>query len=352
MKKRILKLKYVGFWDGFDEENNIATNALKKRYEVCLCDDPDFIIASVFGKDPYEYLKYDCVRILYSGEPYSPDFNIFDYAIGFDNLYMGDRYYRCPLAFLQDYSRVALSPPDKNTAINALREKKRFCNFIYGHESYQGKREELLDAIMSYKRVDCAGVYRNNMPSGKLVSRGEKCEFLYESKFTIAAESVSYPGFVTEKLIDSYYSLSIPIYYGNPDIEKEFCPESMVRWDGTKSGLDVVVNKITELDNNDELYLKMIMADRTVEDNYYNQVIEGASNFLFKIFDQPKEAAYRRLRAYSPLLHEKRLAEYYELKNESILHENNSHRVSRLIIKKTYRNLSTIIKKLSGKIGD
>ena len=89
-KKRIY---FVGFWDGWDMENNMVCSVLKKHYDIVLdANNPDYVFCSVFGV-PYQYCSYDGVRIFCSGENYSPDFNVVDYAIGYDNLTYGDRFF-------------------------------------------------------------------------------------------------------------------------------------------------------------------------------------------------------------------------------------------------------------------
>lgn len=35
--------------------------------------------------------KYDCIKIFFTGEEQSPDFNIADYAVGYDDIRFGDR---------------------------------------------------------------------------------------------------------------------------------------------------------------------------------------------------------------------------------------------------------------------
>ena len=80
MKK--LKIKFTDFWPGFDPYNNFILNKFSNKYDVEISDDPDYVIYSVFGWDFLNY--YDCVRIFFSGENVRPDFNMCDYAIGFD----------------------------------------------------------------------------------------------------------------------------------------------------------------------------------------------------------------------------------------------------------------------------
>ena len=46
---------------------------------------------------------------------------------------------------------------------------------------------------------------------------------------------------------------SIPIYWGNPEISKEFNTKSFINFHDYNT-IDDVINKIIELDNNDKLY--------------------------------------------------------------------------------------------------
>lgn len=76
--KRI-KIKFVDFYGNFNKQDNEFLDVLNERYEVVQCDEPDYIIYSGFG---YEHLHYDCIRIFFTGECQTPDFNECDYAIG------------------------------------------------------------------------------------------------------------------------------------------------------------------------------------------------------------------------------------------------------------------------------
>jgi len=322
--KRI-KIDFCGFWGGFDKAENLLTDILKERYEIEISDHPDFLIASTLGR-PFSYMDQDCVRILYTGEPLTPDFNVFDYAIGFDNISLSDsegknRYYRYPLCFyhfeqVKQHSRGLT----ELEAREALGEKRYFCNFIYGHPSAKGEREAIFDALQKYKRVESAGSFRNNMPEGKIVPfTKEKIEFLQKCKFTISCESIRYPGFVTEKLVDPFYAHSVPIYYGNPTVDTEFNPDAMINLNSF-STLEEGIERVVQIDQDDELYLKMLMAPKLISDDYLDRIYGGLKKFLFQIFDQDKEMAYRRLRFYVQKHHEDCLREYSKIYNSPEYH--------------------------------
>lgn len=312
---KTIKINFVGFWNGFNKTNNIFYNALSEKFDVEIHESPDFLFASPLGS-PLEYLKYDCVRILFTGEPLAPDFNVFDYAIGFDSIFFPgadgkNRFYRYPLCFNQ-IARVRKHTQGltRQEAEARLAEKKYFCNFIYGHRSAHGEREALLDLIQKYKRVESAGSFLNNMPDGKIVPyTEEKMEFLKQCKFTIACESISYPGFITEKIMNPFYSDSIPIYYGNPWSSTEFNSRAIINCHDYPDWQSVL-DRVIEVDRNDELYIQMLMEPRFAKEHYLEEIYQGLKDFLYDICSQDKETAYRRMRHYIQAEHESYLNEY------------------------------------------
>lgn len=331
-KKKIGFSGFEGYWPGFDQEKNLFTDILRERYEIEISDNPDYLIVSPLGA-PFSYMKYDCVRILYTGEPLIPDFNVFDYAIGFDYLTVPDiegcnRYYRFPLCFY-DVERIkAVSKGlTLQEAEDALREKKHFCSFIYGHRSARGEREEILNALQRYKRVESAGSFLNNMPDGKAVSYPEgKEKFLRLCKFTVACESVSYPGFITEKIVHPMFAGSIPIYYGNPRASEEFNPDAMILL-RNNAPFDEEIEKVIQVDQDDGKYLRMLMAPKLISDSYLDNLYDGLKQFLFHIFDQKREDAYRRLRLYIQGEHE------FFLKDYSIFYGSQEYKIMRSVLR-------------------
>lgn len=92
---KTVKVKTVDF--NFTRESNqehFIVRLLRKRYNVELSDAPDLLIYSVWGN---EHLKYQCTKLFYISEPFSPNFNECDYAIGFDPIRFGPRYLRLPV---------------------------------------------------------------------------------------------------------------------------------------------------------------------------------------------------------------------------------------------------------------
>ena len=307
---KTIKIHFTGFWENFDHNHNMFTSILRRRYNVVLdSTDPDFLICSPLGK-PYEYMRYDCPRIMYTGEFISADFTALDYFIGYDDISFGDRAFRFPLFLFNDEAVSTPSVPlSRDEAYRILKSKKYFCNYIFGHDTALGIREQILEGLSAYKRVECAGTHRNNMPNGLTFNMQSKIPFMEQCKFTIAAESVCYPGFTSEKIGHAFQTHTIPIYFGDPDIHKDFNENAFIDY-SRFSSVEELVKKVIEVDQNDDLYIEMLCQHRYNLAEYEEHIFKKLEEFLFHIFDQPREEAYRRPRFYRSYWHESYLKEY------------------------------------------
>lgn len=282
MKKKI-RIKFVDFFDGFDEANNDFMDALCERYDVELSDQPDYLFYSGFG---YEHLKYDCIRIFFTGECYTPNFNECDYAIGFDRLSFGDRYLRLPLYNIFQYKSEYEQLKNRPIFTEAdLKAKKGFCSFVVSNCFADDVRALFYDKLSKYKTVVSGGRFRNNI-GGAVV---DKKKFQSEYKFAIAFENTSYNGYCTEKLMEAFVAGTVPIYWGDPSVIKDFNPDSFINAHDFNS-FDEVVERVKEIDNDNTLYIKMQNANPLLNCNTDN----GLANFLYHFFDQDIEKANRR----------------------------------------------------------
>lgn len=262
---------------------------LRARYDVSLSDDPEYIIYSVFG---YKHLKYKGIRILYSGENILPDFNECDYAFGYDHIEIGDRYRRIPIYILFQYREAYEALFHRRVFTQEDLDKKTdFCAAVISNPLAMPQRDELFFLINDYKEISSAGKYMNNMGNvaGRRFNPREKNQFLAQCKFSLAIENQTYPGYSTEKICDSLSSYTIPIYYGDPLIGEEFNEEAFVnvhRYDTFEEAVEV----IKEIDQNDELALKMLNAEPIKKAINPDEL----RDFLYYIFDQDYDSAWRR----------------------------------------------------------
>lgn len=301
---KTIKIKFSGMGGKFDEENNFFVRTLKKRYNVVLSNNPDYLIYSVNSND---YLNYDCVRIFYTAENVVPDFNLCDYGIGFHHMTFEDRYFRYPLYLVEDFNaydgddygddlRCALN---KHNVSSNPTEKKEFCSFVYSNSDAAECRRLLFERLSEYKEVNSGGRYLNNI-GGPVIN---KREFQRKHKFVIAFENSSTSGYTTEKIVHAFAAESIPIYWGDPRISETFnekafvnCHEYGLNSEGNENAIRRIVDRVIEIDNDERLYSMMINTPAFIDSNSINKCKNEFENFLFYIFDQDTSEAYRRNR--------------------------------------------------------
>jgi hypothetical protein len=114
-------------------------------------------------------------------------------------------------------------------------------------------REVFFKELSKYKIIDSGGKHLNNI--GYKVN--DKVEFIRDYKFTIAFESSVLSGYTTEKIYEPMLVNSIPIYYGNPLVDKDFNKDSFL-WLKSESDIDKVIERVIELDKDDNKYLEMV----------------------------------------------------------------------------------------------
>ncbi len=261
------------------------------NYDVELSEQPDYLFFSVFGE---EHLKYsDCVKIFWTGECQTPDFNLCDYAIGFDYIDFGDRYLRYPLYHIYNTKSLEQMEHKHLMTDDEIAEKKDFCAFVCSNRRAAKQRVLFFNALNAIRKVDSGGKLLNNI--GGPVA--DKLQFQATHRFAIAFENTSYPGYTTEKIMEAFASGCIPIYYGDPMITQEFNPKSFINCADYKSVNDVV-KRVIEIDNNPNL-VRQYLREPALNDPQLREKTRGQLDiFLSNIFNQDKEQAKRYNRTY------------------------------------------------------
>jgi hypothetical protein len=245
-----VRLQFVGFWDGFNPHDNYFTRLLGRRYLLELCDDPDFVIFSYVGKRRRDYSRWNCVRIFYTGENIAPDWSACDWAFSFEHT-PHPRHFRLPhWPFYVD--PLALVKPSDHDPAAILAQKSRFCAFVVSNPLCR-TRNDFFHRLSRYKPVDSGGKLFNTL--GHRV--GDKQAFLRDYKFTIAFENESHPGYTTEKIVEPMLANSLPIYWGDPLVGRDFDTRSFLSAHDSPS-LDDLVDRVVEVDRNPTLHCELL----------------------------------------------------------------------------------------------
>ena len=318
---KTVKIKFAGKWEGITPEENVVCYWLQKNgYDVQITEDADYIICDVLGEYHYEYCQYPQVRIFECGENVVPDFNLVDYAISRYPVKFGDRNFYLPGCSIPGHYWRALATKDRNYSEEFLKEKPYFANLIARHDSQYNYRSIFFEKLNAYKRVESAGPLLYNMPDDVKVSwlDDSKTNFQRKCKFTICFESISHDGFITEKITDAFFSDTIPIYFGSPNITEIFNKDAFINVLDYDS-FDAVVEKVKELDQDDEKYLAMLRQPILVDPDLPRRLDEELEKYILHIFEQPLDKAYRRCRAYYPQWQNEFLAKASKPKLEDLL---------------------------------
>ncbi|MCR5012724.1 MAG: hypothetical protein K6A72_10295 [Lachnospiraceae bacterium] len=301
MKK--IKIDFIDFWSDLDKTDNLFYNTLCRYYDVEISDTPDYVFCSCFSDKHFNY--QDCVKIYFTGENIIPDFNLYDYALGFHYIDFEDRYLRLPLYALYSKDKVIEPALKKHTySDDYYLLKKKFCNRVVSNPYAMGERDEMYLKLSEYKQVDSGGRYRNNV--GGPVD--DKIAFEKDYRFTLAFENSGMSGYTTEKILEAFAGDTIPIYWGNPRIKEEFNPESFI--DASSFGsVEAAIEEVKRIDADDELFLKMVKAPILTDDISAKKILSDdfADAFLRNIFDQDIKDAKRRNMVYIGRDYQKKL---------------------------------------------
>ncbi len=290
---KTIKLMFLGFWPSFNVEDNFIINILRKKYHIIISDNPDYLIFTRYDTEVY---KYSCVRIFFNVENFAPDFNLCDYSIGFDEIVFLDRHCRYPLYLIADYTyyegdnyALDYTRMEEKTGFseNDLKHKTEFCGMVVSRAQCE-ERDAFFDKLSQYKLVKSGGAWKNNI--GYRVT--DKNEFLRKCKFSIAFENSSTPGYCTEKIMQAFAASTIPIYFGDPHVGQQFNTNAFINVHDFDS-FEAVIERIKQIDQDDELYMKML-SEPALLDGYASIKKEELESFLYHIVDQDASKAIRR----------------------------------------------------------
>lgn len=232
MSDPILRL---GFTDTFKNCQLFFIDILSRRYDVILDNiNPDYLIFgdTNFGYNHKSYDRTKVTKIFYTGENVRPNYNDCDHAITFDFV-NSPKHYRLPLYALEMWAIVTENKfTEEYYYLMGLHKKfdwekeydSKTIEFTYVQSNpYCYERTSLVkDLLKMGVDIKCGGPHLNNI--GQVIPRDRllKMDFLKKGKINIAMENGAYPGYVTEKLIDAFYSNTLPYYWGSELIERDF----------------------------------------------------------------------------------------------------------------------------------
>jgi hypothetical protein len=254
----------IGFADTHNHLQLFFMDILQQRYHLEIDNhSPDFLLFGDdnFGTSNKKFSKKDCIKIFYTGENRRPEQYDCHYAITFDHN-NNPWHYRLPLfvIYMWALKNIHKTKYGKNYIFNPeVKAKDRFCTFVVQNPRCE-ERNTFFQTLNAKKPVDSGGPLYNNI-NAKLDGEEAKIDFLSTRKFNICFESMSYPGYLTEKILHAFFAGTIPIYWGSTTVESDFNRDSFINVHNFKNHQEAI-DYVLKVDEDEELYNKIVNAPK------------------------------------------------------------------------------------------
>ena len=270
-----IKINFTDFWPDLDKTNNYFYNLLAEQYTVVIDENPDLIFYSCFGTD---YLNYKCKRIYYTGENIRPDFTACDFAFSFD-FNSNKNHLRLPFYSLiieeNNAHDILEKIKTKDELVQIWDNKSKFCCMVVSNPRSK-KRLNFYEKLSQFKTVDSGGKVFNNV-GGRVK---DKMAFIKEYKFVISFENECHDGYTTEKILQPMMVDSIPIYWGNKKVDKDFNTKRFINYFDFKTEKELI-DRLLEIDKDPNLAIEMLLQPVfSPEKKSYNQERQDVFNAI------------------------------------------------------------------------
>jgi hypothetical protein len=242
---------HIGFFEKLFKQTKLRnfeiTSDLNKANVLVEAGKPDGRIRNM---KKWEY------KINFIGEPDLPEYENYDLILTSVN--NKENVVDLPLSIAYTHCNNFLQNLCNRTIIREV--PSNFCSFIVSNPKCE-VRNKLFQRLNKYKKVNSMGRYENNVGGiiGYPYWSNEFFNVIGCHKFMICCENTKMETYSTEKIVNPYIAKTIPIYWGSHNIKNIFNPESMLFLeDETDEAFEKLINRIIELDNNNEKYLEFI----------------------------------------------------------------------------------------------
>jgi len=253
MSLREVRVAAFHFWNSFRAEELTARfPSLARKYRIVADQErPHIALFSVFKNGRMTQMPpppdIGVPTIFLTGEDVTPNMRRCDAAISFRHDISSPRHMRIP-NWVQRMNLTGVSPRSLLSAQRPpVSRGDRFCLFLYTHRV--ALREAFCRRLAERCPVDAPGRSLNNMPAiGSGI--GDKLALQSRYRFTIAFENASSPGYTTEKIVESFCAGSLPIYWGDPLVHRDFNRDAFLNLADFPSQ-DALVETVLALDQDE-----------------------------------------------------------------------------------------------------
>jgi GR25 family glycosyltransferase involved in LPS biosynthesis len=283
------RVLFTDMWDGFNPSYNMfllilqeGSKQLQPRpiiegYSIETFpsgETPNILLFGPFGNEWKDEKWASIPKVHFTGENTPPIVTDKVFLnLGYPHVeFVDEKYIRLPLWMLEidwfgaDPEKIVNPKPlplDRcvNVYPEEIAKKQKFCAFVVTNPC-NPVRNSAFHWLSQYKKVDSAGRLFNNVGEDIFAGLGggggelKKHEFLKNYKFCLAYENASSQGYTTEKLLHAKVAGCIPIYWGDPKVERDFDTKGFI--DARRfTTPEELIEAVRKVDTNPSEYLRM-----------------------------------------------------------------------------------------------
>jgi hypothetical protein len=254
----MIRLAFSDHYPTFDPKVSRLYRSLSATTPVQLCEiseSPDLLVYGDFGR---AHWGFDGLKAYVTGENMKPDFDQCDLAFTPFDVAGDERYVRLPFyaQVLEDTTKLL----GRASACHRRELAEGFCSFVVSNPR-SWPRNRFFKKLNRRRRVDSGGSLFNNV-GGRVP---DKSRFIASHRFNIAFENTETDGYITEKLTDPLLAGTIPIYWGAPDVLRDFNPDCFIHARDFQD-LDALADFVLALDADHERQLFHLSAPAFKDD--------------------------------------------------------------------------------------
>jgi len=259
----MIKINLIDFWyPRFDPSNNFFVHLFREVFgeiEIRPVDECDVVIYSCYGDSHHRVDRSRTKKIFYTGENKRPNHDECDHSLTFDFDTYGGKNTRLPLWMLQIdwFGHRGYGNPDYVIPMDGLvenqftkKKKSKFCGFVFNNPV--PLRTRALETFNTYKQVDGFGRPFGNWFYGEEM----KYNILSDYKFSICFENSIHDGYYTEKLLHAKLAGTIPIYWTDKNVGRDFNVKGFINLANFKD-MNELLECVKLIDKDNDLYEQM-----------------------------------------------------------------------------------------------
>ena len=348
VEKKRLTVLFTDMWEGFNPEYNMFLLMMSEALKYADKDlqitgystktipnglQPNVLIFGPFGSEWKQNTWKSVKKVHFTGDNSQPQQGDgVELNLGYAHAdFVNQSYIRFPLWMIEidwfgsDLDRINNPKPlpiDRCTKVypGEIIDKAKFCAFVVTNPC-NPVRNNAFHWLSQYKKVDSAGRLFNNVGDEIFAGLGggggelKKHDFLRKYKFCLAYENSMSPGYTTEKLLHAKAAGCIPIYWGDPKVERDFQTAGFI--DARRmSSPEELIAAVKNIDENSSEYM-MKLAVPALDDykrDLVRRTLREVSFTILKIAGIPED----RLNMIPPFIGAKTSEEAAVLSRERV----------------------------------